>query len=154
MCGNVDLCPTVSNVDQPDVDGDGLGDECDPCPLDADNDLDGDSVCGDVDVCPAAADPAQSDSDEDGMGDACDPCPDEAGTTRDRACTPATGSDGGGSPVPEPDAGGAEEDSPGVEGTTGCGCRLSAERPATPVGPAALILVLLGLLRRRRRVGA
>ena len=44
--------------------GDGLGDVCDLCPEDADNDLDGDSLCGNVDVCPSIPDPAQDDADE------------------------------------------------------------------------------------------
>lgn len=33
------------------IDGDGLGDVCDPCPLDPDNDADEDGICGDVDDC-------------------------------------------------------------------------------------------------------
>ena len=34
---------------------DGLGDACDACPLDDQNDIDGDTVCGDVDNCPTVA---------------------------------------------------------------------------------------------------
>jgi hypothetical protein len=46
-----------------DVDGDGLRDMCDPCPLDPFNDVDGDGFCGDVDNCPGTLNPGQQDSD-------------------------------------------------------------------------------------------
>ena len=45
---------------------------CDPCPLDADNDIDTDGVCGDVDNCPDDPNADQADADGDGIGDACD----------------------------------------------------------------------------------
>ena len=40
---------------------------CDLCPLDLNNDEDGDSICGEVDKCPAVADPEQADFDGDGL---------------------------------------------------------------------------------------
>ena len=66
-------CLMTGDCDTVDSDGDLLGDACDDCPLDADNDIDGDGVCGDVDNCPDDANADQLDSDDDGLGDACDP---------------------------------------------------------------------------------
>jgi len=51
-CDETDNCLSTPNADQADSDGDGIGDACDVCPLDADNDADHDGVCGDVDNCP------------------------------------------------------------------------------------------------------
>lgn len=88
-----DNCPSVSNSDQADLDGDNLGNVCDPDadgdgvsnndeaahgtdPLDADSDDDG--VNDDGDNCPTIANADQKDSNEDGRGDACpaNPTPD------------------------------------------------------------------------------
>ncbi len=86
-----DNCPAVFNpirpLDdgaQPDADGDGLGDVCDPSPLGEGvdgcalrdpADADGDGVPDVMDVCPAVDDAEQADADGDGDGDACDLCP-------------------------------------------------------------------------------
>lgn len=66
-----DNCPLVFNEDQADTDNDGLGDACDDCPDDPDNDIDADGICGDVDNCPEVYNPDQVVSGGLPMGDAC-----------------------------------------------------------------------------------
>ncbi len=60
-----DNCPQVSNADQADLDGDGLGDACD-------GDDDGDNIFDEDDNCPRLANTDQPDVDKDGQGDVCD----------------------------------------------------------------------------------
>jgi hypothetical protein len=72
VCDPSDNCPDDVNTGQENADGDSLGDACDACPNDPDNDADGDTVCGDVDNCPNDANLDQTDTDGDGLGNACD----------------------------------------------------------------------------------
>jgi len=60
-----DNCPNTANLDQADLDDDGIGDVCDV-------DLDGDGVANAVDNCPETANPDQADSNGNGIGDLCD----------------------------------------------------------------------------------
>ena len=60
-----DNCPTVSNPELVDSDGDDMGDACDP-------DDDNDHIPDEVDNCRRVVNPAQFDADGDGIGDACD----------------------------------------------------------------------------------
>ena len=62
---------------QDDLDFDGRGDVCDPCPADPFDDADADGVCADADNCVTTPNPTQDDQDGDGVGDACDPCPND-----------------------------------------------------------------------------
>ena len=55
-----------------DADFDGLCNDVDPCPLDAENDGDGDGLCADVDNCPLVANADQTDANGNGQGDACE----------------------------------------------------------------------------------
>lgn len=71
-----DNCPLVSNPNQEDSDGDGIGDVCE-------GDMDGDGISDDEDNCPEVANPDQEDADEDGIGDVCESDTDEDGVIDD-----------------------------------------------------------------------
>lgn len=62
---HVDSCVGLANPDQVDLDGDGIGNECDV-------DLDGDGAVNNADNCLTLANPDQADADGDGSGDPCD----------------------------------------------------------------------------------
>ncbi len=81
-----DNCPDVFNPNQGDLDEDGKGDACDPCPWSAVDcpcrvpiagDRDGDDVGDAEDNCPDNANADQANRDGDDLGDACDFCPDD-----------------------------------------------------------------------------
>ena len=69
VANDEDVCPVHPDPGQEDTDGDGLGDACDGL---NDKDADGDGVPTSSDNCPTVANPDQSDMDGDGQGDLCD----------------------------------------------------------------------------------
>jgi hypothetical protein len=79
--GCSDNCPLDFNPDQADLDGDLVGDACDP-------DLDGDGILNADDNCPWVYNPEPMDFDEDGEGDACDADDDNDGDPDDSDCAP------------------------------------------------------------------
>lgn len=131
-----DNCFDVANADQANTDGDGLGDVCDPCPIDEFDDSDGDGVCDSDDACPN--DPTTTE----------EPCPfGSSGFMGDGfGDGPLDGTDGGTSvgtvTVTVSASGGSFE-----PGTGGCGCYEGGtpQRAAWWAG-----LVVLACRRRRR----
>jgi hypothetical protein len=69
-----DNCPLANNPNQENTDSDGKGDVCDAFPNDANEtiDTDGDGVGDNSDNCPVDANPQQENDDNDVLGNACD----------------------------------------------------------------------------------
>jgi hypothetical protein len=72
IADDTDNCPNDANSDQADADSDGVGDACDTVAPPPAPDADGDGVADAQDNCPNDANPGQEDNDGDGAGDACD----------------------------------------------------------------------------------
>jgi hypothetical protein len=108
-------------------------------------DDDGDGVVNDLDDCPGDADPDQQDADGDGGGDLCDPCPADA----DDRCLDSGGETGivdtGDLVIPGPDHDGCELDLACVH-TDGC-CGGSGVAVVLPIG----LLFFTGRNRSRAR---
>ena len=105
--------PTV-NPGQPEIVGNGKDDDCNPATLDVNPDIDGDGVPNAADNCPLVANPDQADVDGNGVGNACqdtdsdgvldinDNCPTVANTNQSNvdgdslgdACDPDMDNDG------------------------------------------------------------
>jgi hypothetical protein len=73
-----DNCPQTGGDDQADLDGDGVGDACDP-------DVDGDGLTNAAEAA-RGTDPRKADTDGDGVGDAADACPTVAGDASKYGC--------------------------------------------------------------------
>jgi outer membrane protein OmpA-like peptidoglycan-associated protein len=104
-----DNCPLVLNIDQSDLDKDGVGDSCT-------DDVDGDGAPDDVDNCRVVVNADQVDIDRDGRGDACDPDIDGDGIPNGDEGTGDTDGDG------KPDARDTDADGDGIpDATEGAG---------------------------------
>ena len=82
----VDNCPLIANTDQSNVDGDAFGDVCD-------GDIDGDGLLNAQDNCPLLGTP-QPDLDNDFIGDGCDSDKDGDGVDNEIDTYPAISLDG------------------------------------------------------------
>jgi MYXO-CTERM domain-containing protein len=152
-----DNCFETSNADQANMDGDGLGDVCDPCPVDELDDSDLDGVCDSDDACPndpsASEEPCPTGSSGfmgDGFGD-------EVGGVDTGGTVGSAGSASGSASAGSASAGSASASGDDTVGSgsggagdgsgDGCSCRSSERSP----GAAWWAVVVLGAAVRRRR---
>ncbi|MDX1692191.1 MAG: thrombospondin type 3 repeat-containing protein [Ketobacteraceae bacterium] len=83
-----DNCPLDANTDQADADGNGIGDVCDTGGGTGTTDTDNDGVDDSVDNCPFDPNPDQLDTDGNGIGDVCDTGGGTGGTDSDNDGVP------------------------------------------------------------------
>ena len=84
IADTVDNCLRYANADQADGDSDNIGDVCDFCLNDPQNDEDNDGICQELDNCPTLSNYHQVDCNVNGVGDACEELPEGFVCSSDR----------------------------------------------------------------------